>query len=108
MPRMSEHRGKHKSTPYFHHLKGNSHLKNCIVAAIDEHDQMLLKICGLGRESIQAFVSKNEFESDVISWGAYVSLNGNTVSPVNELHTEAKNLIRQKHGSSTRHLQRYR
>ena len=32
---------------------------------------------------------------------------GNTVSSVNELHAEAKNLIRQKHGVSTRHLQRY-
>ena len=50
MPRMSKHRRKHKSTPYFHHLKGTSHHKNCIVDAIDEHDQMFFKICGLGRK----------------------------------------------------------
>ena len=131
MPRMSKHRGKHKATPYFHHIPGTSHHKICIVAAIDEHDQMLFKIGGLGRESfqilnqyrkhfsdstkiisddshsIQTFVSENGFESDVIPSGAYVSPNGNTVSSVNELHTEAKNLIRQKHGVSTRHLQGY-
>ena len=34
-------------------LKGTSHLKICIVAAIDEHDQMLFKISGLGRESFK-------------------------------------------------------
>ena len=112
-------------------LKGTSHHKICIVAAIDENDQMLFKIGGLGRESfeilnqyrkhfsdntkiisddshsIQTFVSKNGFRSDVIPSGEYVSPNGNTVSSVNELHAEAKNLIRQKHGVSTRHLQGY-
>ena len=112
-------------------LEGTSHHKICIVAAIDEHDNMLFKIGGLGRESfqilnqyrkhfsdstkiisddshsIQTFVSKNGFRSDVIPSGAYVSPNGNTVSSVNELHAEAKNLIRQKHGVSTRHLQGY-
>ena len=131
MPRMSKHRGKHKATPYFHHIPGTSHHKICIVAAIDENDQMLFKIGGLGRESfqilnqyrkhfsdstkiisddshsIQTFVSENGFESDVIPSGAYVSPNGNTVSSVNELHAEAKNMIRQKHGVSTRHLQGY-
>lgn len=53
MPRMSKHRGKHKATPYFHHIPGTSHHKICIVAAIDEHDQMLFKIGGLGRESFK-------------------------------------------------------
>ena len=48
-----------------------------------------------------------EESGDVIPSGAYVSPNGNTVSSVNELHAEAKNLIRQKHGVSTRHLQGY-
>ena len=96
MPRMSKHRGKHKATPYFHHIPGTSHHKICIVAAIDEHDQMLFKIGGLGRESfkilnqyrkhfskhtkiisddshsIQTFVSENGFESDIIPSGAYV------------------------------------
>lgn len=68
------------------------------------------KIINDDSQGIQTFVSKNGFdgfESDVIPSGAYVSPNGNTVSSVNELHAEAKNLIRQKHEVSTRHLQGY-
>ena len=60
-----------------------------------------LWICTLCKEWLQFKAS------DVIPSGAYVSPNGNTVSSVNELHAEAKNLIRQKHGISTRHLQGY-
>lgn len=37
----------------------------------------------------------------------HVSPNENTVSSVYKLHAEAKNLIRQKYGVSTRHLQGY-
>lgn len=131
MPRMSKHRGKSKNTIYSHKLPGTSHHKVCIVAAIDENDNMLFKIGGLGRESysilnqyrnhfsddsmiisddshsIQTFVSKNKFKSDVIPSNAFLSENGNSVASVNELHTEAKNLMRQKHGISTRHLQGY-
>ena len=56
MKKINKHRGKHKSTPYFHHLKGTSHHKICIVAATDEHDQMLFKIGGLGRESFKILI----------------------------------------------------
>ena len=45
--------------------------------------------------SNQTFVSINRFRSDVISSGAYVSSNENTVSSVDKLHAEAKNLFRQ-------------
>ena len=65
------------------------------------------KIISDDSHSIQTFASENGFESDIIPPGAYVSPNGNTVSSVNELHAETKNLIRQKHGISTRHLQEY-
>ena len=63
------------------------------------------KIISDDSHSIQTFVSENGLESDVIPSDVYVSPNGNTVSSVNELHAQAKNLIRQKHGISTRHLQ---
>ena len=66
------------------------------------------KIISDGSHSIHPFVFENGFESDVIPSGAYVSPNGNTVSSVNELHAQAKNLVRQKHGINTRHLQGYR
>lgn len=57
--------------------------------------------------SIQTFVSKIGFESDIIPLDVYLSPNENTVSSVNELHIEAKNLIKQKDGIITRYLQRY-
>ncbi|EFW23630.1 hypothetical protein [Solobacterium moorei] len=34
----------------------------------------------------------------------YTTSSGNSVSSVNELHTEAKEMIRHKKGISTRHL----
>lgn len=57
--------------------------------------------------SIQKFASKNGFESDIIPLDVYLSSNENTVSSVNKLHIDAKNLIKQKDGIITRHLQRY-
>lgn len=57
--------------------------------------------------SIQTFISKNGFESDIIQLDIYLSRNENTVSSVNELHIEVKNLIKQKDGIITRYLHRY-
>lgn len=63
-------------------------------------------------QSIQTFVSKNGcskngFESNIIPLDTYLSPNENAESSVNELHIEAKNLIKQKDGIIARHLQRY-
>ena len=134
MPRYSKHRGKgryRKQASSGNTLLGLNHHKVCIVAAIDEHDNMLFKVGGLGRESfdilnqfrdhyssnsmiisddshsIQTFVSKNRFRSDIIPSNALTSPSGRSVASVNEMHTELKNLIRRKHGISTRHLQGY-
>ena len=57
--------------------------------------------------NIQTFASKNGFESDIIQLDVYLSSNENTVSSVNELHIEVKNLIKQKDGIITRYLHRY-
>lgn len=134
MPRLSKRRGKgryRQSSFHGNALPGTSHHKVCIVAAIDEHDNMLFKVGGLGRESfsilnqfrnhfsavdliisddshsIQTFVSENKFHSDIIPSNAITTPCGRSVASVNEMHTELKNLIRQKHGISTRHLQGY-
>ena len=60
---------------------------------------------------IKNFASNNDMTSDVIPSLAnqtrFTTDKGNSLSSVNELHTEAKNLIRQKHGISTRHFQGY-
>ena len=134
MPRYSKHRGKgryRKQASSGNTLLGLNHHKVCIVAAIDEHDNMLFKVGGLGRESfeilnqfnshfssgdliisddshsIQTFVSENQFRSDIIPSHALTTPFGRSVASVNEMHTELKNLIRRKHGISTRHLQGY-
>lgn len=65
------------------------------------------KIISDDSRSNQAFVSINGFRSDAIPFGSYVSPNANTVSSINELHAESKNMIRHKHRISTRHLQEY-
>lgn len=57
--------------------------------------------------NIQTFVSKNGFESDIIPLDVYLSSNENTVSSVNEMYIEVKNLIKQNDGIITRHLQSY-
>ncbi len=134
MPRASKHRGKHKPI-YSRHERGLSGHKICLITAIDENDNMLFKIAGLGAESqeklepfrkhfkagsmiicddkacIKNFASNNDMTSDVIPSLAnqtrFTTDKGNSLSSVNEFHTEAKNLIRQKHGISTRHFQGY-
>lgn len=131
MPRISKPRGKHKTSPLGKNLAGLSHHKVCIVTAIDEKDHIVFKIGGLGHEStdmlykyerhfgkkltvisddsqsIKAFAEDKKYQSEIIPADCFTSRNGYSVSSVNELHTELKNLIRQKHGISTRHLQGY-
>lgn len=135
MPRSSKHRGRKNASIYSRHLRGLSNHKVCLVTATDENDNILFKIAGLGQESydkydqfknhfvkhstiisddkpcIQAFTYNNEMKTDVIPSLAnqkrYTASSGNSISSVNELHTEAKKMIRNKKGISTRHLQAY-
>ena len=134
MPRLSKHRGKHKSV-FSKDIRGISGHKICLVTAIDENDNMLFKIGGLGGESqeileqftdhfqkdsmiisdskkaIIKFALNNGMRSDSIPTSPtkthFTTPLGNSLGSVNELHTEAKNMIRQKHGVGTRHLQGY-
>ena len=135
MPRISKPRGKHKTSVFGKDLTGTSHHKICIVTAVDENDNILLKIGGLGTESIEMFnkfsshftkksllisdgrdsiinfAKENKMKSDAISSTGgkvrYTTPLGNSLSSINEIHSEIKNMIREKHGVSTRHLQGY-
>jgi transposase-like protein len=131
MPRISKKRGKHKPDPKHKSLRGISHHKICLITSIDENDDMLFHIAGLGPESlekyqqfhgqfsrgcklvcdekscIQTFARNNRLQYDVIPAGHFKSAAGNTLSSVNQLHQEFKELIRKKRGVSTRHLQGY-
>ncbi len=135
MPRFSKHRGSKSKSVYTRHIRGISSHKVCLFAAIDENDHMMFQIAGLGKESqdkldkfsshfikgstivsdssdaIVNFAKEHKMHSEVIPVIAnkvrFTTDNGNSLSSVNELHTEAKDLIRHKRGISTRHLQGY-
>ncbi len=120
-------------TSIFKHesLRGLSHHKICITSAIDEYDNILYRIAGLGKESIEkyeqygehftdvkmmisdsdrsiaAFAASHEIEHDPVLSGHHTRLNENSLGDVNQLHQTLKDLYRQKHGVSTRHLPGY-
>lgn len=121
MPRLSKHRGKHKSV-FTKDIRGISGHKICLVTAIDENDNMLFKIGGLGGESqeiLEQFTDHFQKDSMIISDSKQAIINfalnngmrsdsiptsptkaffttplDNNLGSVNELHTEAKNMIR--------------
>lgn len=135
MPRLSKPRGKHKTNSHGKNLAGLSHHKVCIFSSIDENDHILMKIAGLGVESIkllEPFSRYFEEGSTVISDSKsciskfaekcgmncetipvianqkrYKTNNGNSLAEINQLHQEFGEMIRMKHGVSIRHLQGY-
>ena len=134
MPRMSKKRGKHKAI-FSKSARGLSGHKICVITAADENDNMLFKIAGLGPESLdklekfkshftpgsriicddksclKTFAQNHQMKTDVIPSLAnqkrFTTDEGNSLAVVNEMHSEFKNLIRRKHGISTRHMQGY-
>ena len=132
MPRISKRRGKNNSRKG---IRGITDHDICIVAAVDEHDNMFLRIAGLGMESkekleqfssyfrrdaviisddkpcIANFAREAGLRSDVIpSLGGkkrYRTDKGNSLSSVNQLHQEIEILKYAKRGVSTRHLPDY-
>lgn len=136
MPRMSKKRGGKFAYPTgSKKLKGLSHHKICIVTAVDENDNMLIKIAGLGAESkeyynkfvtqftkestiisdskpaIINFAKENGMSTDtipVVSNGKrYTTKKGNSLASLSQIQSEFKSIIKKKHGISTRHLQDY-
>ena len=129
MPRHSKKRG---NTSAYSGISGH---KICLVTAIDENDNMLFQIAGLGSESLDKYMKfKDYFSSNctlisdskaciknfaneinckieqipvIANKKRYMTNNNHTVSSVNQLHSEFSELITKKHGVSTRHLQDY-
>lgn len=124
MPRISK---KRSSSAY----RGISHHKVCILSAVDDKDNMLFEIVGLGSETnvmldsieykikdCEVLVSDGKFAFDtfskklrctneVVKSGYYVNEKGYNLSTINGLHSELKTSLRKRKGVSIRHLQGY-
>lgn len=128
MPRMSKSRGKISA------FRGISHHKVCILSAVDENDQMVFEIHGLGCETtekvnkMEQYIKKEDEKSylitdmkqcyhklsentgrlhDEIKSEGHVSELGHSLADLNELHSEFKLLYKRYRGVSIRHLQGY-
>lgn len=126
MPRHSK-----KRTSKGNGLKGISHHKVCIISAIDENDNLYLKVAGLGRcttDMLRNNLSHKIKKVDSIiadSATAYQDLceeknikliaipsgfhaDGiNNISEINGVHSQLETWISRFRGISTRHLQEY-
>ena len=132
MPRFSKKRGKKMPVIGEHDaLRGLSHHKVCIATAIDEDDNILYRVSGLGKESLSmyeqfqehftdaemiisdgdssiiAFAKNHDKELDTVPSGKHTTAKGNSLGDINQLHQTLKDLSRSKHGVSTRHLPGY-
>ncbi len=126
MPRFSKKRTS-ISSPY----RGISHHKICVVSSIDENDNLLLKVAGLGRcttdmlretlgqkldnaESINAdsasayqdFCEENHLVLNAVPSGFHSDGIFN-ISEINGVHSQLETWLGKFKGVSTRHLQEY-
>lgn len=126
MPRYSKKRTSNRNG-----IKGISHHKICVVSSIDENDNLLLKIAGLGRcttdmlrktlgqkldkaESINAdsasayqdFCEENQLALNAIPSGFHSDGIFN-ISEINGVHSQLETWLCKFRGVSIRHLQEY-
>ncbi len=125
MPRCSKKR-KSKSS-----YTGISHHKICVVTAIDELDNMVFKIAGLGRgttdmieESLKTHLNKvtkltsdsasayqkfcDDYNIELVAIPSGFHSNGiNNIAEVNNIHSQLDTWLSKFRGVSTRHLQEY-
>ena len=126
MPRFSKKR-KSTSSPY----RGISHHKVCTVSSIDENDNLVLKIVGLGRcttEMLENALSDkvtnvNNFNTDSASTYRKICKNHSiklnaipsgkhsngeiNISKINGIHSQLETWLSRFRGVSIRHLQEY-
>lgn len=124
MPRISK---KRTSSAY----RGISHHKVCMVTAVDDNDNMIFKVAGLGKEQIEYYNKLNHhIENPTLMitdqyWGfttfsklhnckldqipttSHTSPLGNNINTLNQLHSELEIWLSKYHGVSIRHLQGY-
>ena len=129
MPRYSKKRGNTSA------YSGISHHKICIATAIDQEDNMVMKIVGLGNESFEKYKSLYPYLKDIKNIIAdsktcipqvanhfcrklhkievkpnvkrYTTNDGYSLGDINQLHSEVSSVISRTHGISTKYLQGY-
>ncbi len=129
MPRISKNRGKTST------YRGISHHKVCILSAMDDHDQSIFRVQGVGVETTERtnellryinshqskkslfitdmkqvyskVTSQLEIKHIEIKAGSHVTEDGYSLSGINQLHSEFSLLYRKYRGVSIRHLQGY-
>lgn len=126
MPRLSKKRTS-TSSPY----SGISHHKICVVSSIDENDNLLLKITGLGRcttemlenslgiklkngksinadsaSAYQRFCSNHNLKLQAVPSGFHSNGQIN-IAEINGVHSQLETWLSKFRGVSTRHLQEY-
>ena len=126
MPRYSKKRTSTKSA-----YRGISHHKICVVSCIDENDNLLLKIVGLGRcttqmlkdsiglklnkaksinadsaSAYQDFCKDNDLVLNAVPSGFH-SDDIINISEINGVHSQLETWLSKFRGVSTRHLQEY-
>ena len=126
MPRYSK-----KRTSKGNGIRGISHHKICVVSSIDENDNLLLKIVGLGRcttdmlknslgkkldnaksinadsaSAYQDFCEDNQLTLNAIPSGFHSNDIFN-ISEINGIHSQLETWFSKFRGVSTRHLQEY-
>lgn len=126
MPRFSK-----KRTSTFSPYKGISHHKICVVSSIDEEDNLLLEITGLGRcttemlenslgkklknaksinadsaSAYQKFCSDHNLKLNAVPSGFHSNGQIN-IAEINGVHSQLEVWLSKFRGVSTRHLQEY-
>lgn len=129
MPRISKRRGKTSTKRGI-----NSH-KVCILSAMDDHEQCIFLVQGVGMESkeradsLLSYITRSETKETVfitdmkqiygdvvkninrkhieIKAECHVNDEGYSLSGINQLHSEFSNIYKRYRGVSIRHLQGY-
>lgn len=126
MPRMSKKRGTRSKGK-----QGMTSEKICIMTGVDSNDNIVLKVAGVGRESIEHYNSiKSQISNPKLlitdqAWGfttfakslnckleqipysSHKSNNGYDINTINGIHSELQSLLNSKHGVSLKRLQGY-
>ena len=125
MPRKSKKRGNSDN------IRGISHIKVCILTAIDENDNLFISIAGTGRQTtskmkilephikncnlficdgahaVVTMAQKNNIPVQVVKAKTFTNENHYNLNEINQIHKEIHSDLRCRVGVSTRHLQGY-